>query len=667
MCGIAGLIDARRALGQAALTGVARDMIAPLRHRGPDDEGIWASAAHGVALAHRRLSIIDVSASGHQPMASVDGRWVIAFNGEIYNYREIRADLERHGSRLEGESDTEVLIEAVARWGVQPALERAVGMFAVALWDDLEKVLYLARDRLGEKPVYFGWVDGTFLFASELKALKAFRGWRGDLDPQAVAQYFRYAYVPDPRSIYAGFEKLRPGRFVAIGAHAPAGSAPVEHEYWSAAAAAAAGAERPFRGSDAEATDRLDGLLRDTIRHQMISDVPLGAFLSGGVDSSLVVSIMAAIAPARVRAYTIGFTDARFDEAPRARAIAAHLGAEHHALYVTPTDGLNVIPTLPGVYDEPFADSSQIPTLLVAQLTRQHVTVALSGDGGDELFGGYSRHVRVPAIWARTRRLPSWLRHAVAGALDRVPDPAWRGVTALTRSARLERFVPAQVPERVHKLVDLLRARRGAECYASLSSVCVDPERIAPGDARSASLNPAAMIAPDALSDFTSCVQYLDLVTYLPGDILVKVDRACMAHSLESRAPLLDHRIVEFALSLPVSMRVRAGRGKWILRELLGRYVPPALTDHPKSGFSVPLGAWLRGDLRDWAEDLLSEHALLRSGMLDPAPVRATWRRHLSGSEDSSGVLWTVLMFQAWLGHDAARGAAAPIRRMESG
>lgn len=648
MCGIAGLIDARRVLGDHELARVARGMIDPLRHRGPDDEGVWTNSAHGVALAHRRLSIIDVSAAGHQPMVSADGRWVISLNGEIYNFREIRADLEVAGARLKGDSDTEVLLEAVATWGVQRALERAVGMFAFALWDDLENMLYIARDRLGEKPVYFGWVNGTFLFASELKALKTFRGWTGDLDTEALAQYFRYAYVPDPRSIYAGINKLRPGTFLTISSQARAGSPPAEQVYWSAAAAACAGAEHPLRASDADATDALDDLLRSTIRQQMISDVPLGAFLSGGVDSSLVVSIMAAIAPARVRTYTIGFDEAQFDEAPRARAIASHLGAEHDTLYVTPEDALKVIPALASIYDEPFADSSQIPTALVAQLTRKHVTVALSGDGGDELFGGYARHVRIPTIWARTRRLPTWLREAVAGAIARVPPKTWSAVSRLPGTfpgrSRAERF-----PEKVRKLVELLRASRAAECYASLSSVCAEPERFLSGATGLSSLNPAATIAPDTLSDFTACVQYLDLVTYLPGDILVKVDRACMAHSLESRAPLLDHRIVEFALSLTLAMRVRAARGKWILRELLGRYVPPALTDYPKSGFSVPIGAWLRRELRDWAEDLLSQGALRQSGMLDSAFVRETWRRHLLGLEDSSGVLWSVLMFQAWL------------------
>jgi asparagine synthase (glutamine-hydrolysing) len=661
MCGIGGLLDVRGSLDSTELVRVARAMVAPLHHRGPDDGGVWASAAHGVALAHRRLSIIDLSPAGHQPMVSADGRWVLTLNGEIYNFRDLRAELETGGTRLRGESDTEVLIEAVARWGVRRALERSVGMFAFALWDDRDRVLYIARDRIGEKPVYAGWVGGTFLFGSELKALTAFPRWRGEVDENAVAQFFRYGYVPDPRSVYAGIGKVRAGTFITVRADAPAGAAPVEREYWSAAAAACAGAERPFRGSDAEAVDRLDHLLRTTVRQQMIADVPLGAFLSGGVDSSTVVSMMAAVAPGRVRAYTIGFTDAAFDEAPRARDIAAYLGAEHHALYVTPGHALELIPTLAGIYDEPYADSSQIPTLLVARLTRQHVTVALSGDGGDEVFGGYNRHIRIPILWERSRRLPPWMREVLARALASVPPAAWRSLAGLVSGGHEGRRGPAVSPDKIRKLAQLLHAPSAPECYAWLSSVCAAPA-LARGFDASASLNPMAMHAPATLLDFTSCVQYLDLVTYLPGDILVKVDRACMAHSLESRAPFLDHRIVEFALSLPRSLRVRGGSGKWIVRELLARYVPPRLTDQPKLGFSVPLGTWLRRELREWAEDLLSRDALRRSGAVDVARVRGTWRRHLDGSEDASAQLWTVLMFQAWLTSERSRqvrGAAA--------
>jgi asparagine synthase (glutamine-hydrolysing) len=617
-------------------------MTATLRHRGPDDEGVWAEA--GVGLGSRRLAVVDLTEEGHQPMTSASGRYVLAFNGEIYNHLDLRRELEARGHRFRGRSDTEVFLEAVERRGIRGALERSNGMFALALWDRRERRLTLARDRLGEKPMYYGRLGGGFAFASELKALRAHPTFEGEIDRDAMAQFLRHKYVPGPRSIYRGIHKLPPATMLTVDPSVTGDPAPVA--YWSGADTARRGTAEPFRGSAEEAEETLDELLRDAVSRRMIADVPLGGFLSGGVDSSTVVALMQAQSNRPVRTFTIGFADEAFDESKQARRVARHLGTDHTELVVTPLQAMAVVPRLPEIYDEPFADSSQIPTYLVSQLAREHVTVTLSGDGGDEVFGGYNRYLWAEAMWRRFGWMPSPVRRAVAGTLRSIPPRSW---DALLR--RLGPVLPASARQRlpgekVHKLARALRAEGSGGLYRSLTSHWEDPGAVvlgANGEAGSGGLDGAG------LPGLTRRMMYEDLVTYLPDDILVKLDRATMAVSLEGRVPYLDHRVVEFAWRLPLDMRTRNGQGKWLLRRVLDRYVPRALVERPKMGFGVPIGTWLRGPLRDWAESLLEPRRLRDQGYLDPGPIRAAWADHLSGRWNRQYELWDVLMLQAWL------------------
>jgi asparagine synthase (glutamine-hydrolysing) len=620
-----------------------------LAHRGPDAGATWEDAPGGVALAHRRLSIIDLSPAGAQPMGSADGRWVIAFNGEIYNFGDLRRDLEAAGRRLRGHSDTEVLVEAVAEWGLDRALGRSNGMFALALWDRRERQLHLVRDRLGEKPLYYGPVPGGWVFGSELKALLVHPDFSAEIDRGALALYFRHGYVPAPWSIYRGVRKVRPGAVVTL----QAGCAPVERRYWSAAAVHAAAASHPFRGSAQEASDQLDALLRDAVRIRMHADVPLGAFLSGGIDSSTIVALMQAQSSRPVRTFSIGFRDPQFDEAKVAAEVARHLGTDHTELYVTAEDALSVIPRIPELYDEPFADASQIPTFLVSRLARQHVTVSLSGDGGDELFAGYARYALAQAAWRALSLVPGALRPALASALGRLPSGPWDRLLALAGPLLPGRVSRLGSPHRRRQIAELVGSRTRQALYRQLVSVWRDPTSVVLG-AREPSDALAELLPP--LPSFTREMTFLDLVSYLPDDILVKVDRASMAVGLEARVPMLDPRLVELAASLPSDLRVRDGQAKWILRQVLYRYVPPKLIERPKKGFGVPMASWIRGPLKAWALDLLAEERLKRAGYLDARPLRALLERHLNGQEHAPAQLWHALVFCSWL---EARGVPA--------
>jgi asparagine synthase (glutamine-hydrolysing) len=648
MCGIAGFIDPTRRADAGALRAQAAAMADRLRHRGPDDAATWVDATAGLALGFRRLAILDLSPAGRQPMVSADGRWVIAFNGEIYNFQELRAELEGLGRSFRGHSDTEAMLEAFAEWGVERTVERLIGMFAIVLWDRQTRTLTLIRDRLGIKPLYWAAFGSLFLFGSEPKALLAHPGWTPEVDRNALAAYLRYNYVPAPHSIYRGVRKLEPGRLLVL----RPGAEPEIRGYWDMRAVARAGRASRLDIDEREAIDRLESLLGDAVARRMVADVPLGAFLSGGIDSSTVVALMQAHSARPVQTYTIGFHEPDHDESRYAKAVARHLGTAHTELHAEPRHALEVIPALPEMFDEPFADSSQIPTFLVAKLTRQHVTVALSGDGGDELFGGYNRYFRAQVL----RRFYGWapppLRRAAA-ALIAAPSPAaWdRLLAVLPRRLRLP-----QAGDKVAKLAGILAGGDADAMYRLLVTHWEEPERLVPGAREPRGLLWDQGLAAE-LPDYVERMQYLDTVTYLPDDILTKVDRASMAVSLEARVPCLDHRVVEFAWRLPPEMKLRAGQGKWLMRRLLDRYVPRELIERPKQGFAVPVGQWLRGPLRDWAEDLLSQRALAEDGLLAPAPIRRRWAEHLSGQRNWQYQLWGVLMLQAW--RRAARAPAA--------
>jgi asparagine synthase (glutamine-hydrolysing) len=619
-----------------------------LVHRGPDDSGVWVDGEAGIALGFRRLAILDLSPAGHQPMTSSNGRYVIVFNGEVYNFAELRRDLESRGHSFRGHSDTEVMLEAVSEWGLEAAVKRFVGMFAFALWDRHARVLHLVRDRLGIKPLYCGCQNKTFLFGSELKALRVHPDFQPEINRGALALYLRYAYIPQPYSIYQGIWKLPPGCILSLRAGTQtsselSGAAP----YWSAKEVYENGAASPFRGSEGEAIEELDRLLRESVRLRMIADVPLGAFLSGGIDSSTVVALMQAQSHRPVKTFTIGFHAQEFNEAAHARTVAAHLGTEHTEMYVTPKEAMDVIPKLPTLYDEPFADSSQIPTYLVSALTRRHVTVSLSGDGGDELFGGYQRYSNARRFWKNVRRFPHFTRKALARVI-RVCKPATYDRLIGGLASLLPRLArPSTVGERMYRLAEVLTATNPEELYRQLASYWNSPAEVVL-DANELPVLLTQSSDWARLADISQRMMFLDLATYLPDDILAKVDRASMGVSLEARVPILDHRVVEFAARLPISMKVRSGQGKWLLRQLLYRYVPRELVERPKMGFSVPIEDWLRGPLRDWAEGLLNQDRLRREGFFRPEPIGELWAEHLSGQRNWHGHLWNVLMFQAW-------------------
>ena len=639
MCGIAGFWNVR---GGADKT-LAERMALQIKHRGPDDAGVWGDDEAGVTLAHRRLSIIDLSPAGHQPMTSPCGRFVLVYNGEIYNHLELRADLEREGGHFEwrGHSDTETLLAALRCWGMVGALQRLNGMFAFALWDSRERRLSLARDRMGEKPLYYGRSGDAFLFGSELKALAAHSEWRGEVDREALTLYMRHNYVPAPWSIYQGIHKLPPAHYVTVSDGGAAISEP--QCYWDLARVAQQGVAKAAE-DPGQLAEELDKLLRDAVVRRMAADVPLGAFLSGGYDSTAVVALMQAQSDRPVKTFSIGFHEAAYNEAQHAKAVARHLGTDHTELYATPEEAMAVIPKLPKIWDEPFSDSSQIPTYLVSEMARRHVTVCLSGDGGDELFYGYGRYLKSDRIWRTLSRVPLPARKLVSYLIAHAPGRVLEHfMSVLPQSLQI-----AHVADRLPKLAGILAQQCGETIYRELISHWKDPARIVCGGHEPETLLSSRGRLP-GLPGLRETMMYSDMMSYLPDDILTKVDRASMAVSLEARVPLLDHRVVEFAWQVPTALKYRDGQGKWLLRQVLYRYVPRSLVDRPKMGFGVPIEHWLRGPLREWAEALLDEKRLGSEGFFDPAPIRRMWNEHVSGKMRWHYYLWDVLMFQMWL------------------
>lgn len=646
MCGIAGFLGATGATTPDAAVKAMTDVIA---HRGPDADGAWLDAEAGVALGHRRLSIIDLSPLGAQPMHAASGRYVVAFNGEAYNYAPIRDELGRSGYPFRGHSDTEVLLAAFDRWGVEASIPRFAGMFAIAVWDRQERTLWLVRDRLGEKPLFYGRVGNAWAFGSELKCLRALPGWQHRVNIQAVTQFLRHGYVQAPATIYEGIAKVRPGTMVAL----RAGQPPREVTYWSAEAAARAGIADPIRGSEDEVTAALEATLLPVVKDEMVADVPLGAFLSGGVDSSLIVALMQEQAARPVRTFTIGFDDPRFNEAGFARQVAAHLGTDHTELMVHGDDALDLVGTLHETYDEPMADSSQLPTMLVSRLTRQHVTVALSGDGGDELFGGYSWHRGRGLFEKVAGSTPSLLRQPIGRVLGSIGNPPPDFVVQAMSGGR--GATSSRPAHAISRLGEMLLSDGEQASFSAALALGVNPARLLRRELR-ASAGTGALAGPWIGDDRAlESRMLLDATTYLPDDLLVKVDRAAMAYSLETRAPLLDHRVFELAWRIPYAMKVIDGTGKQPLRRMLYKRVPRALIDRPKTGFSVPLAQWLRGPLRPWAESLLSAPAVETGGVLDAARVAKIWSQHQRGVANHADILWVLTSLQAFLGAGGAR------------
>lgn len=640
MCGLVGFLSGPRGAHDPA---ILHAMTAILAHRGPDSDGFWMDGATGIALGHRRLSIVDLSEAGHQPMLSVSGRFVMVFNGEIYNHLDMRAQLGQagHAPPWRGHSDTETMLAGFEAWGIEATIQRCVGMFAFAVWDTHRQMLTLGRDRVGEKPLYYGWQGDSFVFGSELKALKPHPEFLADIDLQAAGLFFKYGYVPSPFSIYKGISKLDPGVLLTVSV---ANKLPQLTPYWSALDTVRDGIQSPFLGDERDAIDQLERILMQAVKGQMMADVPLGAFLSGGVDSSAVVALMQAQSPVPIKTFSIGFQNEAYNEAAYAKQVAAHLKTDHMELVVTPKAAMDVIPLLPQLYDEPFADSSQIPTFLVAQLARQHVTVALSGDGGDELFCGYNRYRVTDRLWTTLSRVPVGIRRQMATLAMGVSPSRWDQVVGL-----LGRWTPELLQgtpgNKIHKGAKVITSDSAENLYRRLISIWDDPESLVLGAPPHSGRSKASTLSVG------SAIEHMmaeDLITYLPDDILVKVDRAGMGVSLETRVPFLDHRVIEFAWQLPMSMKLKAGQTKWALRQALYRHVPQALIDRPKMGFGIPLDDWLRGPLREWADALLDEFRLDREGILNSALIRKKWKEHCSGERNWQPELWAVLMFQTW-------------------
>jgi asparagine synthase (glutamine-hydrolysing) len=642
MCGIVGFWHKGPGRSASSMGEHLSRMAGPLAHRGPDSHGSWLDADRGLGLGHRRLAVVDLSESGHQPMQSGSGRYVLTYNGEIYNFGELRCDLSNRGTRFTGGSDTEVLLAGFDCWGVEATIRRIRGMFAFVVWDRDHRELLLCRDRLGEKPLYYGWSAGILMFGSELKALRAHPSWSPEIDLEAVALYLKYGSVPAPLSIYRGIHKLPPGTFVRLREEVSHVDEAPPVPYWRVEDAVHQ--QQSFRGSDTEAVDTLERLLAESVARQMVADVPVGAFLSGGIDSSTIVAIMQAQRAEPVRTFSIGFAESRYDEAKHAEAVARHLGTEHTEWIITPEEARSVIPALPAVYDEPFGDSSQIPTILVSRLAREYVTVALSGDGADELFGGYDRYAQGARIWGFVQNTPRPFRVPMAMGL--------RAVAGLPSGAS------SRLRHRTRKLADVLRNSSFRDLYDRLLTDWPDPRlglASSPGTVRE-----IVDLPPESFDDPRLWMMYADTVRYLPDTILTKVDRAAMTASLETRIPMLDHEIVEFAWRLPLDLKIRGSRGKWILRQVLHRYVPESLVDRPKMGFGVPIDEWLRGPLRAWASDLLDPVALEKDGFFAADVVSSRWSEHLSGARDWHYALWPVLMFRSW--HDSVASARSADR-----
>ena len=659
MCGIAGVFGHNNSRN---LAQVVETMAASLIHRGPDDEGVWVDADANFALGHRRLSILDLSMEGHQPMLSRDGRFVMGFNGEVYNHHLIRGELDRQEQiGWRGHSDTEVILAAISAWGLERALSKFVGMFAIVLFDRAERRLHLIRDRMGEKPLYYGWCNSAFIFGSELKALKKYPAFAGEVDRDVLALYLRHMVVPAPFTIYQGVYKLQPGYMLSLDFdkvsfdpkktltqnNLPENGIKLS-QWWSLRETVESGKASQF-ADETEALELLETRLRESIRWQSIADVPLGTFLSGGVDSSLITALMQSESISPIRTFTIGFQEKQYSEADHASTVARHLGTEHIELCVTAKDALGVVQRLPSLYDEPFADSSQLPTFLLCAQAREYMKVALSGDAGDELFGGYNRYFWVRKIWANISWLPHSTRRLFAKVIFLFPPNCWDKVYALISRIQPSSSHLAFAGQKLHNLAErLVNIKSDDELFYSLISEWESPRNVVISACEPFTLFQKRNDWPE-LPDIEHRMMYLDAMTYLPDDIMVKVDRAAMGASLETRSPYMDHRIVELAWRMPLSMKIQNNQGKWPLRKILYKYVPRELIERPKQGFGVPLADWLRGPLRDWAENLISVERLKRDGYFFPEPIHSKWQEHLTGLKNWEHSLWPILMFQQWL------------------
>ncbi len=642
MCGFTGFLGGH--FDHEAAEAILQKMTDRITHRGPDDSGVWFDQTMQIGLGHRRLSIVDLSPLGHQPMSSFSGRYVLAFNGEIYNHKAIRQELGASSS-WRGQSDTETLLAGFDAWGIQATTERTVGMFAFAVWDKHEQVLTLGRDRLGEKPLYYGWQQDNFLFGSELKALKSHPAFHANINRDALAVFMRHNTIPAPYCIWQGIHKLMPGSLLSVSRHNPE---PAITSYWSGKQVIEESFRTRFIGSEQDAVLALEDILHDAIGLQMMADVPVGAFLSGGVDSSTIVALMQSRSNQPVRSFSIGYNEQQYNEAQHAKAVAQHLGTDHTELYVSSNDAFNVIPRLAELYDEPFADSSQIPTFLVSQLAKQQVTVSLSGDGGDELFCGYNRYLMVNRLWNNLSKLPLGLRRTMASCITSVSPATLSQIARPLMKLLPSRYGMVSMGDKLHKGASVLASSTAQELYRGVVSHWQNPASLVLGATEPLTLLMNGEAQPNTNSDIEQMMA-LDMLTYLPDDVLVKVDRAAMGVSLETRVPFLDHRVVEFAWSLPLNYKLRKGVGKWVLREVLYKHVPKKLIERPKMGFGVPIDNWLRGPLREWAEALLDQQRLKQEGFFDPAMVQKKWKEHLSGRCNWQYLLWDVLMFQAWL------------------
>lgn len=647
MCGFTGYLGHGPWEAATEASSILKIMAQAIAARGPDDFGEWSDTDAGVGFGHRRLAIVDISPAGHQPMTSASGRFVLAYNGEIYNHLDLRAQITALGRApaWRGHSDTETLLAAIETWGIEEALKRSIGMFTIGLWDREQRTLSLARDRLGEKPLYYGWQGrgdaAVLLFGSELKALRAHPAFQASVRRDALALFLRHNYIPAPYTIYEGIQKLSPGTVLTLSLQEREGRS---RTYWSLPDVAVAGLAKPLQGSPEEVVGELETLLQSAVAQQMVADVPLGAFLSGGIDSSTVVALMQAQSSRPVRTFTIGFNEKGYNEAVHAKAVASHLGTDHTELYVTPQQAMDVIPRLPAMYDEPFADSSQIPTFLVSQLARQHVTVSLSGDAGDELFSGYTRYLVASGLWNKISAVPAPLRRLAARGITALSPQTWNTLTGWLPSSR----AGSLWGDKLHKGARVLDNKSIDGLYLGLVSQWSDPDAVVVNGHEPDTLLTGLSPSLTGL-DPVERMMALDLVTYLPDDILAKVDRAAMSVSLETRVPFLDHRVVEFAWRMPMQMKQHQGVGKWALRQVLYRHVPQALIDRPKMGFGIPIDGWLRGPLKEWAEELLNESRLRSEGFFHPEAIRQKWAEHLSGQRNWAYPLWVILMFQAWL------------------
>ncbi len=657
MCGLTGVFGPIDQLNGGDYTSLTKAMSDAIAHRGPDAEGLWVDEEAQIALGHRRLSILDLSPAGAQPMQSQNERFALALNGEIYNFIELREQLEaRHGAiTWRGHSDTEILLESFARDGIQPTLDFLDGMFGIALFDKQTRALTLIRDAFGEKPFYYGLWKGCLLFGSEMRTLEAVPGFAPQMNLDALGDFFKYSYIPGAASIWQGVAKLPPAHRITIGPDdIAAGKLPEPQAWWDMSGDALTSRDAGFDGTLDQAIDRAETLMRAGTARRMISDVPLGAFLSGGIDSSLTVAMMQAGASKPVRTFSIGMAEDGFDESPAAKAVAEHLGTDHTELVLTPKQVQDAVPTISGVHDEPFADSSQVPTFLVAQMARRDVTVALSGDGGDEIFGGYNRYFQGPRVWTNASRLPGPLRRLAGGALASIPGGLVNGAVRLAGSLAPKELAAGRPAEKLQKLARVMAMPNEAAFHDRLLATSDDPLSIMAKEVSLSALPSALDTRATGLS-FAERAMLVDTATYMPDDVLVKVDRAAMAVALETRTPYLDRDLFRFAWSLPAEMRYGSGEGKTLLRELLYRHVPRQLVDRPKAGFAIPVGRWLRTGLRDWGESELSEVALKESGLLNTATIRQRWSEHLSGKRDHETMLWNVLMFQAWRRRQSSR------------